>query len=62
MAVPVRAPVRDKRLSPEREPPETKQKEEGAGANAAQAEADTDVPGGEEHGLEFPISAVLYES
>ena len=39
-----------------------KQKEEGAGANSAQNEADTDVPGGEEHGLEFPISAVLYES
>ena len=52
--------MRDKRLSPEREPPE--KKEEGAGANAAQAEADTDVPGGEEHGLEFPISAVLHES
>lgn len=39
-----------------------KQKEEGAGANTAQAEADTDGSGGEEHGLEFPISAVLYES
>lgn len=37
-------------------------KEEGAGADAAQTEVDTDGPGGEEHGLEFPISAVLYES
>ena len=39
-----------------------KQKKEGAGLNAAQAEADTDGPGGEEHGLKFLISAVLYES
>lgn len=39
-----------------------KQKEEGAGLNAAQAEANTDGPGGEEHGLEFLISAVLHES
>lgn len=32
------------------------------GLDATQAEADTDGAGGEERELEFPISAVLYES